>query len=210
MNKVSLTRGALLGTACAVLAMAASGSADAQTYPPGTNCQSLLPGLRAACIDQARSMNSSTNVIPNSAGANTVQSPGTNNLNAGTTVSPNGVAPTTVAPSTVAPSTVAPSTVAPSGVTNPNAVTPNGTVSPNAVTPNGTISPNAVTPNGTINPNTVTPNGTVNPNAVGMPNTAAPAGNPVIIPPAGTGTNGTGTSGTGTGAGGGTGGASGN
>jgi hypothetical protein len=51
----------------------------------------------------------------------------------------------------------------------------------------------------------VTPNGTVNPNAVGMPNTVAPTGNPVILPPAGT----TGTTGNGTGAGTGTGGAAG-
>ncbi|MDQ7246922.1 hypothetical protein [Dongia sedimenti] len=171
MNKVSLTRGALFGAACAVITLAA-GSAGAQTYPPGTNCQSLLPGLRANCIDQARSMNSGTNVIPNSAGSNTVQSPGTNSLNSGTNVSPSGVAPTTVAPSTVAPS----------------GVTTNGTASPNAVTPNGTVSPNAVTPNGTINPNTVSPNGTVSPNAVGTPNSAAPAANPVILPPAATGT----------------------
>jgi hypothetical protein len=119
MNMSSLTRGALLGSACALLAMA--GSASAQTYPPGTNCQSLLPNLRTACVNQARSMNSGTGVIPNSAGSNTV-APGTNgldnNLNTGTTVTPNAVPP--------------------------NAVTPNGTINPNAVNPNGTINPNAV------------------------------------------------------------------
>jgi hypothetical protein len=152
MNKVFLTRGALLGAACALLAM---GSASAQTYPPGTNCQSLLPNLRTACLNQARSMNSATGVIPNSAGSNTVM-PGTNGLN-------NGVNTGTMA------------------------------------TPN-TLAPNAVTPNGTISPNAVTPNGTINPNAVGMPNTAAPTGQPVIIPPAGSRTNGIGTNGTGTGA----------
>ena len=123
MNKISLTRGAWLGAACTLLALAASGPASAQTYPPGTNCQSLLSNLRTACIKQARSMNSANGVIPNSAGSNTV-SPGTNGmnngsgLNTGTTVTPNAVAP--------------------------NQVTPNGTVSPNAVTPNGTINPNAV------------------------------------------------------------------
>ena len=99
MTQFFPTRGALLGAACALVALAAP--AGAQTYPPGTNCQSLLPGLRANCISQARSMNSGTGVIPNSAGANTVQSPGTNSLNSGTTVSPNGVAPSTVAPSNV-------------------------------------------------------------------------------------------------------------
>jgi hypothetical protein len=162
MNKVPLTRGALLSAACAVLTMAAVAPADAQNFPPGTNCQSLLPDLRSACINQAQQMNSGSNtVIPNSAGSNTVPTPGTNSLNTGTGVAPSGVAP-------------------------------NGVTGPNAVIPNGTISPNAVTPNSTINPNAVTPNSTINPNAVGTPNSAAPTGNPVIIPPAGSGTMGTG------------------
>jgi hypothetical protein len=132
MNKISLTRGAWLGAACALLALAASGPASAQTYPPGTNCQSLLSNLRTACVNQARSMNSANGVIPNSAGSNTV-TPGTNGINNGVNTG------TAVTPNTVAP----------------NQVTPNGTASPNAVTPNGTISPNAVTPNGTVNPNAV-------------------------------------------------------
>ncbi|GAB2176069.1 hypothetical protein [Dongia sp. agr-C8] len=107
MNTV--TRGALFGAACALCAVVAAGTAAAQTYPPGTNCQSLLPGLRGACISQAQQMNSSNNtIIPNSAGSNTVQSPG--NLNSGNTVTPNG-------------------TVSPNAVT-----TPNGTVNGNPVT----------------------------------------------------------------------------
>jgi hypothetical protein len=95
----TITRGTLFGAACALCAMVAAGSAAAQTYPPGTNCQSLLPGLRAACIDQAQQMNSgnATTTIPNSAGANTVQSPGS--LNSGNTVTPNG----TVNPNAVNP-----------------------------------------------------------------------------------------------------------
>lgn len=162
MNQASLRRGLWLGSACALLALAPS-AAGAQTYPPGTNCQSLLPNLRAACVDQARRLNSGTGnsnntVIPNSAGSNTVPTPGTGVT--GTTVSPNGTG-----------------------------VQPNGIISPNAVTPNGTVSPNAVTPNGTVSPNAVTPNGTVSPNAVGMPNAAnpAPPANLTIVPPAGTG-----------------------
>jgi len=120
MNKITLIRGAWLGAACALLTIAASGPAGAQTYPPGTNCQSLLPILRTACVNQARSMNSGTGVIPNSAGSNTV-APGTNGVNNGVNTGTNAM---------------------------PNTVTPNGTVSPNAVTPNGTINPNAVgTPN---------------------------------------------------------------
>ncbi|WP_395016373.1 hypothetical protein [Dongia sp.] len=90
----TMTRDALFGAACALCAIVAAGSAAAQTYPPGTNCQSLLPGLRAACIDQAQQMNSGT-TIPNSAGSNTVQSPGS--LNSGNTVTPNG----TVSPNAV-------------------------------------------------------------------------------------------------------------
>lgn len=62
---------------------------------------------------------------------------------------------------------------------------------------NGVNSGTTVTPNGTVSPNAVNPNGTINPNAVGTPN-SAPTANPVIIPPAGTGTTGTGTTGTGT------------
>jgi hypothetical protein len=160
MKQISFVRGALLGTAAL---LATSLSATAQTYPPGTNCLSLLGNLRTACMSQARQLNSvngmsGSTTIPNSAGSNTVPTPGTNmnGINSGTTVRPNTT-------------------------TNPNAVTPNGTISPNAVTPNGTV----------------------NPNAVGTPN-SAPTGNPVIIPPAGTGTTGTtgtGTMGTGTGTG---------
>jgi len=127
MNKISLSRSAWLGAACAALTLGASAiPAAAQNYPAGTNCQSLLPGLRANCIDQARQMNSGTNTIPNSAGANTVSPPGS--LNTGTGVT------------------------APNGTGNPNTVIPGGTVSPNAVTPNGTINPNAVqSPNGSSN-----------------------------------------------------------
>ena len=135
MNQISLTRGALLGTACLLLAISTSSAANAQnvTYPPGTNCQSLLPSAQGACIDQAERLNSgagvtggSNMVIPNSSGSNTVPTPGTNSngMNSGTNVAPNGIQP-------------------------------NGTISPNAVTPNGTVSPNAVTPNGTVNPNAV-------------------------------------------------------
>jgi len=183
MNKVSLTRSLLLGTAGALLGLAASAPAEAQNFPPGTNCQSLLPDLRASCMNQARQMNSGVSgntVIPNSAGSNTVTTPGTNSLNSGTGVSPSGVAPSTVAPSTVSPTGTG---VAPTGVTTPNSVTPNTNINPNVVTPNSTTNPNAVGRPGT----------TINPNAVG-----APTGNPVIIPPAGTGATGTGTTGTGT------------
>lgn len=179
MNKVSLTRGAWLGVACALLALAASGSASAQTYPPGTNCQSLLPNLRTACLNQARSMNSGTGVIPNTAGSNTV-TPSTNGINNGVNTG------TAVTPNTV----------------SPNQVTPNGTVSPNAVTPNGTISPNTVTPNGTINPNAV---GTPNTAPTGTPVIIPPSGtgttgtNGGVGAGTGTGTGTTGgTSGTGT------------
>jgi|AraplaMF_Col_mMF_1032025.scaffolds.fasta_scaffold00035_13 hypothetical protein len=117
----TITRGALFGAACALCAIVAAGSAAAQTYPPGTNCQSLLPGLRASCMNQVRQMNSgmSTNstIVPNSAGANTIPAPGS--VNSGTTVTPNGNL-------------------------GPNAVVPNGTVNPNQVTPNSTVNPNAV------------------------------------------------------------------
>src|SRR5262245_37854551 len=151
--KISFARGALLGTAVMFIT-AAPELASAQTYPPGTNCLSLLPGLRTACMAQARQLNSGTGmsgstIIPNRAGSNPVPTPGTNTngINSGTTVTPN-----------------------------------------------------TMQPNGTVSPNAVTPNGTVNPNAVGTPN-SAPAANPVIIPPSGTGSTGIGT-GTGTGAGG--------
>src|SRR3954464_10725606 len=122
MTKISPTRGAWLGAASVLLALAASAPASAQTYPAGTNCQSLLSNLRTACINQARSMNSTTGVIPNSAGGNTV-APGTNGVNngvnsgmtAGTGVTPNTVTPNTVTPNTVTPNTVAPSGVVPNG-----------------------------------------------------------------------------------------------
>ena len=172
MDHLTMTRGALLEGTAVLLTLAAAGSAAAQTYPPGTNCQSLLPGLRASCINQVRQLNSGTanpnsTIIPNSAGSATVPTPGTvnpNNLNTGTPGTPG---------------------------------TPSG-----GVAPNGVVNPNAVTPNGTVSPNTVTPGGTVNPNAVGTPNSAVPtpSGNNVIIPPA-TGTTGTGTGSTGTGTG---------
>ena len=141
MNKVIL-----IGAACALLTIATSGPAAAQTYPPGTNCQSLLANLRTACLNQARSMNSATGVIPNSAGANTVPTPGTNGVNNGVNAGTNAM---------------------------PNTVTPNGTVSPNAVTPNGTVSPNAVSPNGTIDPNTV---GIPNQAPIGTPVIIPPSG----------------------------------
>jgi len=108
-----LTRGAVFGAACAICAIVAVGSAAAQNYPPGTNCQSLLPGLRGACIDQARQAGSTTTVVPNSG----VGAPGS--LNSGTTVTPNG--------------TVSPNAVTPNGTINPNAVTPNSTINPNTV-----------------------------------------------------------------------------
>jgi hypothetical protein len=107
----TLTRGALFGAACAACAILAAGSAAAQTYPPGTNCQSLLPGLRDACINQAEQMNSGNKVIPNSGGANAVPAPGS--LDSGVTVDPNGTLRPTVA--------------------NPNS-TPNGTVNGKPVT----------------------------------------------------------------------------
>src|SRR4051812_28786333 len=122
MTKISPTRGAWLGAASVLLALAASAPASAQTYPAGTNCQSLLSNLRTACINQARSMNSTTGTIPNSAGANTV-TPGTNNSTNGVTAG-NAVTPNTVAPNTVTPNTVAPNRVVPSGTVSPNAVTP--------------------------------------------------------------------------------------
>ena len=102
----TITRSALFSAACAFLAIAAAGSAAAENYPPGTNCQSLLPGLRASCMDQVRQLNSGANpestIVPNSAGSNTVQTPGANG-------------------------------VSPNSTVNPNAVTPNGTVNPNGV-----------------------------------------------------------------------------
>jgi hypothetical protein len=109
----TLTRGAVFGAACALCAIVAIESAAAQTYPPGTNCQSLLPGLRGACIDQARQAGSTTSIVPNSGGS------GAGSLNSGTTVTPNG--------------TVSPNAVTPNGTINPNAVTPNGTINPNTV-----------------------------------------------------------------------------
>jgi hypothetical protein len=124
-----LTRGALFGAACALCAIVAAGSAAAQTYPPGTNCQSLLPNLRAACMSQIKQlnggMNTNSTIVPNSAGSATVPAPGS--VNSGTTVTPNATG-------------------------NPNAVmTPNGTVNPNQVTPNSTINPNGVQMPGSIN-----------------------------------------------------------
>ena len=99
-----LTRSAVFGAACALCAIVAVGSAAAQTYPPGTNCQSLLPGLRGACISQAEQAGSTTNVVPNSG----VGTPGS--LNSGTTVTPNA--------------TANPNVVTPNGTVNPSAVTP--------------------------------------------------------------------------------------
>lgn len=164
MNKVSLTRGALLGAACTVLSLAA-GPAGAQTYPSGTNCQSLLPNLRAACVSQAQQMNSGTGSIPNSAGSNTV-TPGTDGVNDSVNT---GVQQTPIVPSPI----------------QPNAATPNGAVSPNAVIRNGTVSPNTVTPNGTVNPNAVgTPNQAPSANPVIIP----PAGTTGTNGGAGTGT----------------------
>src|SRR5689334_3380649 len=120
----TLTRGALFGAACALCAIVAAGSAAAQTYPPGTNCQSLLPGLRASCMNQVRQMNSGMNtnstIVPNSVGGNTVPAPGS--VNSGTTVVPNG----TVSPNQVMPnSTVNPNAVQmPGSATNPVVVPP--------------------------------------------------------------------------------------
>jgi hypothetical protein len=107
-----LTRGAVFGAACAICAVVAIGSAAAQNYPPGTNCQSLLPGLRSACIDQAREAGSTNTMVPNGG----VGAPGS--LNSGTTVTPG---------------TAGPNTVTPNGTVNPNAVTPNSTTNPNTV-----------------------------------------------------------------------------
>ena len=73
----TITRSAVFGAACALVAIAAAGSAAAENYPPGTNCQSLLPGLRAGCMDQVRQLNSGANpdstIVPSapSAGATT-------------------------------------------------------------------------------------------------------------------------------------------
>ena len=128
--KTSLTRGALLGT-MVLFITAAPEFASAQTYPPGTNCLSLLGNLRTACMAQARQLNSATGmngstIIPNGAGS-TVPTPGTNTngVNSGTTVMPN--------------------TVQPNGTVSPNTVTPNGTINPNAVgTPNSAPSANPV------------------------------------------------------------------
>jgi hypothetical protein len=174
----AITRGAVLGVACAMLAL---GSASAQTYPPGTNCQSLLGGLRTACVNQARSMNSANGTIPNSAGSNTV-APGTNGIN-------NGMNSGTTA--------------------TPNSMTPNGSVSPNAVVPNGTVSPNAVVPNGTVSPNAVgTPN-TAAPTSNQMIVPPAGSGPNGVGNGAGGVGNGTG-AGAATGAGAGTGGTTGN
>src|SRR4051812_41022644 len=122
MNNFS--RGPVLGAASALAMVVAVGSAAAQTYPPGTNCQSLLPGLYDACMNQVQQMNSgnstnsgtSTNsgstIVPNSAGSNTVPAPGT--VNSGTTVSPN--------------SNVNPNTAAPNGTTNGAANPSGGTI----------------------------------------------------------------------------------
>jgi len=107
-----VTRGAVFGAACAICAIVAVGSAAAQTYPPGTNCQSLLPGLRGACISQAQQAGSTNTVVPNGG----VSAPGS--LNSGTTVTPG---------------TAGPNTVTPNGTVNPNAVTPNSTTNPNTV-----------------------------------------------------------------------------
>lgn len=214
----ALTRGAVFGAACALCAVVAAGTAAAQNFPPGTNCQSLLPALRPSCLVQARQMNSgaginsNTTVIPNSTGANTVTTPGSNSLNSGTmTVVPNGVTPSTGG---VAPTGVSPNGVAPTGVgSNGTVVTPNGTTVPSGTSTNGVLAPNAVNPNGTISPNATVPSGTV-PNPLNQ----APATTPIIIPPnnsgvgaggapggigTGVGAGGTGAgTGTGTGAGG--------
>jgi hypothetical protein len=135
----TLTRGAVFGAACAICAIVAVGTAAAQTYPPGTNCQSLLPGLRGTCIDQARQAGSTTTTIPNSGG---VGAPGS--LNSGTTVTPG---------------TAGPNTVTPNGTVNPNAVTPNSTINPNTVRmPNQAPAP--ATGNQIIIPQTVPNTGT--------------------------------------------------
>jgi hypothetical protein len=133
------TRGAVFGAACAICAIVAVGSAAAQTYPPGTNCLSLLPGgLRSACIDQARQAGSTTTTIPNSG----VGAPGS--LNSGTTVTPG---------------TAGPNSVTPNGTGNPNAVTPNSTINPNTVRmPNQAPAP--ATGNQIIIPQTVPNTGT--------------------------------------------------
>jgi hypothetical protein len=135
----TLTRGAVFSAACAICAIVAVGSAAAQTYPPGTNCQSLLPGLRGTCINQARQAGSTTSTIPNGG----VGAPGS--LNSGTTVTPNG--------------TVGPNAVTPNGTINPNAVTPNSTINPNTVRmPNQSAAP--ATGNQIIIPSTVPNTGT--------------------------------------------------
>ena len=133
-----VTRGAVFGAACALCAIVAVGSAAAQNYPPGTNCQSLLPGLRGACIDQAQEAGSTNTVIPNG----NVGAPGS--LNSGTTVTPG---------------TAGPNTVTPNGTVNPNAVTPNSTTNPNTVRmPNQAPAP--ATGNQIIIPQTVPNTGT--------------------------------------------------
>jgi hypothetical protein len=180
----TLTRGAVFGAACALCAIVAAGTAAAESYPPGTNCQNLLPALRAGCQSQVQQntgagMNNNSTVVPNSSGGNTVPTPGNLNTGTGAGVSPSGVAPTGVGANGVV--------VAPNGVTAPSSTSPT-----NRVNPNGTMNPNVVSPNGTVN--TLEPN-TVNP---------APAGN-TIIPPINSGTGAGGTpagTGTGTGAGG--------
>jgi hypothetical protein len=135
----TLTRGAVFDAACAICAIVAVGSAAAQTYPPGTNCQSLLPGLRGTCIDQARQAGSTNTVVPNGG----VGAPGS--LNSGTTVTPNA--------------TANPNAVTPNGTVNPNAVTPNSTVNPNTVRmPNQAPAP--ATGNQIIIPPTVPNTGT--------------------------------------------------
>jgi len=87
----NLTRGALFGAACAFCAIVAAGSAAAQTYPPGTNCQSLLPNLRAVCMNQIKQlnggMNTNSTIVP-SGDPNSVPAPGS--VNSGNTVTPNG------------------------------------------------------------------------------------------------------------------------
>ena len=165
MNHITFVRSALLGTAV-LLVSAVPDVASAQSYPPGTNCLSLLPNLRPNCMAQARQLNSAngmsgSTIIPNSAGSNTVPTPGTNTngVNSGTTVMP-------------------------------NTVQPNGTVSPNTVTPNGTVNPNAVgTPNSTptANPVIIPPAGTT---GIGTGTGTGAGGMRTVAPPSTGGTSG--------------------
>src|SRR4051812_40932661 len=156
MKSIALKRGALLlgGALIAV----ASGPVLAQnlSFPPGTNCSTVLPAQQAACGAQAQSLGATgaNPTVPNSANSGT--SVDTNNPN--TVILPNERANTTGVTGFNPNTAILPRANAGAGATTTTGTTiTNGT---NGTTTTGTTT-TGTTANGTITNGTTT-NGTVN------------------------------------------------